>query len=338
MRRKSTRPAAARREAPADLRELGRLARAGPAARPRALLALQGRGRPAHAVGRDRDRLQHRERVLRADPVRGAGGGVQGGLRRLQGLRRGGGGGRCQGCLTAPCGACRQILWEFCGDIVVHMEDLQGQHLTKRLSELLPLPLRRALPLTVPRRRSPALGRAGQWSALPTEQTKPAQRTARHPFHPGSRPPAPRRGPARGRGRAARRPGWWPGRPCWWRMPSRTRVASSSPAPAPAAAWACSRRPSVLPPSARLPEPSAPSWPEAKRAVFRSREGAEDRDDRGRREGRRLRPGDVLVGISASSVTPFVRGALAGARSPAGPHRARHLRPWPGPRGSWPTW
>jgi N-acetylmuramic acid 6-phosphate etherase len=49
-------------------------------------------------------------------------------------------------------------------------------------------------------------------------------------------------------------------------------------------------------------------------AVFQSREGAEDRDDRGRREGRRLRPGDVLVGISASSVTPFVRGALEGAR------------------------
>jgi N-acetylmuramic acid 6-phosphate etherase len=50
-------------------------------------------------------------------------------------------------------------------------------------------------------------------------------------------------------------------------------------------------------------------------AVFRSREGAEDRADRGRREGRRLRRGDVLVGISASSVTPFVRGALEGARA-----------------------
>jgi N-acetylmuramic acid 6-phosphate etherase len=49
-------------------------------------------------------------------------------------------------------------------------------------------------------------------------------------------------------------------------------------------------------------------------AVFASREGAEDRADRGRREGGRLRRGDVLVGISASSVTPFVRGALAGAR------------------------
>jgi N-acetylmuramic acid 6-phosphate etherase len=52
-----------------------------------------------------------------------------------------------------------------------------------------------------------------------------------------------------------------------------------------------------------------------KQSVFRSREGAEDRLDHGRREGRRLRRGDVLVGISASSVTPFVRGALRAARA-----------------------
>ena len=51
------------------------------------------------------------------------------------------------------------------------------------------------------------------------------------------------------------------------------------------------------------------------KAVFASREGAEDRDDRGRREGARLRRGDVLVGISASSVTPFVHGALRAAQS-----------------------
>jgi N-acetylmuramic acid 6-phosphate etherase len=51
------------------------------------------------------------------------------------------------------------------------------------------------------------------------------------------------------------------------------------------------------------------------RAVFRAVEGAEDREDEGRRAGRRLRRGDLLVGISASSVTPFVRGALAGARA-----------------------
>jgi cytidine deaminase len=42
--------------------------------------------------------------------------------------------------LAAPCGPCRQILWEFCGDILVHMEDLQGRRETRRLSELLPFP------------------------------------------------------------------------------------------------------------------------------------------------------------------------------------------------------
>jgi N-acetylmuramic acid 6-phosphate etherase len=50
-------------------------------------------------------------------------------------------------------------------------------------------------------------------------------------------------------------------------------------------------------------------------AVFGSREGAEDRADHGRREGLKLRAGDVLVGISASSVTPFVQAALRAARS-----------------------
>jgi cytidine deaminase len=42
--------------------------------------------------------------------------------------------------LTPPCGPCRQILWEFCGDIAVHMVDLKGHTLTLRLSELLPMP------------------------------------------------------------------------------------------------------------------------------------------------------------------------------------------------------
>ena len=46
-------------------------------------------------------------------------------------------------------------------------------------------------------------------------------------------------------------------------------------------------------------------------AVFRSREGAEDEAIAGRRTiRRRVRSGDVVVGISASGVTPFVDGAL----------------------------
>jgi len=50
-------------------------------------------------------------------------------------------------------------------------------------------------------------------------------------------------------------------------------------------------------------------------AVFRSREGAEDRRTDARREvARRLRRGDVAVGIAASGVTPFVAAALRAAR------------------------
>jgi N-acetylmuramic acid 6-phosphate etherase len=52
-----------------------------------------------------------------------------------------------------------------------------------------------------------------------------------------------------------------------------------------------------------------------RRAVFRSREGAEDDAAAAAREiRRRVRPGDVVVGISASGVTPFVRAALVTAR------------------------
>ena len=50
-------------------------------------------------------------------------------------------------------------------------------------------------------------------------------------------------------------------------------------------------------------------------AVFRSREGVEDDEIAARRAVRaRVRKGDVVVGISASGVTPFVRAALAAAR------------------------
>jgi N-acetylmuramic acid 6-phosphate etherase len=50
-------------------------------------------------------------------------------------------------------------------------------------------------------------------------------------------------------------------------------------------------------------------------SVFRSREGAEDDAEAGHGAGAALAGRDLLVGISASSVTPFVRGALAGARA-----------------------
>jgi N-acetylmuramic acid 6-phosphate etherase len=49
-------------------------------------------------------------------------------------------------------------------------------------------------------------------------------------------------------------------------------------------------------------------------AVFAAREGAEDQADDGRRAVAELRAQDLVIGISASSVTPFVLGALAHAK------------------------
>jgi cytidine deaminase len=41
---------------------------------------------------------------------------------------------------TPPCGACRQILWEFAGDIEVILANLRRETDRYRLSELLPVP------------------------------------------------------------------------------------------------------------------------------------------------------------------------------------------------------
>src|SRR5690242_2436028 len=42
--------------------------------------------------------------------------------------------------LTPPCGACRQILWEFCGDIEVILTNLQGKTESLQLKDLFPRP------------------------------------------------------------------------------------------------------------------------------------------------------------------------------------------------------
>ena len=41
---------------------------------------------------------------------------------------------------TPPCGACRQILWEFGGDLEVVLANLREEKGTYRLTQLLPLP------------------------------------------------------------------------------------------------------------------------------------------------------------------------------------------------------
>ena len=40
--------------------------------------------------------------------------------------------------LTSPCGACRQIIWEFGGDVTVILSNLRGQTEVLQTSELLP--------------------------------------------------------------------------------------------------------------------------------------------------------------------------------------------------------
>ena len=40
--------------------------------------------------------------------------------------------------LTPPCGACRQIIWEFCGDVPVILANLQGKVEYERSGKLLP--------------------------------------------------------------------------------------------------------------------------------------------------------------------------------------------------------
>lgn len=42
--------------------------------------------------------------------------------------------------LTPPCGACRQILWEFCGDVKVTLVNLHGKTESFQMHDLFPRP------------------------------------------------------------------------------------------------------------------------------------------------------------------------------------------------------
>jgi cytidine deaminase len=46
--------------------------------------------------------------------------------------------------LTPPCGACRQILWEFCGDVEIVLANPAGKTESYRLKDLLPKPFDRS--------------------------------------------------------------------------------------------------------------------------------------------------------------------------------------------------
>lgn len=42
--------------------------------------------------------------------------------------------------LTPPCGACRQMLWEFCGDVEITLANLRGKLERVQLREIFPRP------------------------------------------------------------------------------------------------------------------------------------------------------------------------------------------------------
>ena len=42
--------------------------------------------------------------------------------------------------LTPPCGACRQILWEFCGDAELILVNMEGKTESFRMKDLFPRP------------------------------------------------------------------------------------------------------------------------------------------------------------------------------------------------------
>ena len=41
---------------------------------------------------------------------------------------------------STPCGPCRQLMWEYCGDIDVALANLVGQRIDYKLSQLFPHP------------------------------------------------------------------------------------------------------------------------------------------------------------------------------------------------------
>src|SRR5438552_2473477 len=45
--------------------------------------------------------------------------------------------------VTPPCGACRQLLWEYCGNIQIHLHSLRGLDAEHQLADLFPHPFDR---------------------------------------------------------------------------------------------------------------------------------------------------------------------------------------------------
>ena len=168
-----------------------------------------------------------------------------------------------------------------------------------------------------PRRRRRAPAARGPLGAAPHREPQPAQPRPGHAAHADGGRAAARRGPARARGGAARARARSRARPTRWRARWRRAGASSSWAPAPAAGWASWRRRSARRPSAPTRDRIRAVMAGGEGAVFRAVEGAEDRGDDGAREGRRLRPRDLLdrhLGQLGDARSCAARSAAARAR------------------------
>ena len=46
--------------------------------------------------------------------------------------------------IAAPCGACRQVIWDLCGDIPILLANLKGEQLNVSSAELMPYPFDRS--------------------------------------------------------------------------------------------------------------------------------------------------------------------------------------------------
>jgi len=91
------------------------------------------------ADGFGHHRLQHRERHLRADDLRRTRGDVQSAFRRASRVHENR---DCRGHRIADAAvrACRQILWEFGGNLEIHLANLKESKGVHQLKDLLPLP------------------------------------------------------------------------------------------------------------------------------------------------------------------------------------------------------
>ena len=97
---------------------------------------------------------------------------------------------------VAPCGACRQVLWELCGDLWVHMATVGGRRTSIPLSRLLPIPFDE---------RSLKPVATHPWSTRPLAASRGHRNGSVGSRQPGSRS-APRHGSrSRARGRGLRR-------------------------------------------------------------------------------------------------------------------------------------